>query len=203
VPNQPLHEDDPDFIPPTAHQIQQEIMDKETRLNERRERRDVAAANRRSSIPEPKPGDKMFIIPQRGIKQRSRAGLRFDGSAGKRTEVDIVDLSDADVAKAQAAGKMVVNPWGAERILADNALTAHQSPAIEQDAARLQSENEDLRKENEAMRAEITKAKAARDARRAAKDPGDGSSSRLAAGAAVTGPVASTEADDFGAPQRK
>jgi hypothetical protein len=138
--------------------------------NEARTRANRAAANRAANLPAPVVGSKLFVTCVRGIPRRGRAGLRFDPVA--RREVEVVDLSPAELAVAQAQGHSVVDVDGAERILEDSSLIVYKTTGPGEDsndAAHLRAENADLKAQLAAAR------------RNAPPDPGDGSSARLKA----------------------
>lgn len=177
---------DDEALQPTPFELEQTRHAKVAAVNAKRERLRLAAQNRKNNHPAPRVGDTFFVSPARGIKARGRAGVRFaDGDA--RTRVDVVDESDDDVLVAQRAGKVVVNLYGAEQILADTALTVHRSASVDVDNAKLRERLEAVEAENKALRDEQA---AARKARMAAKDSDTGAPSRL--------PAARTAVDEFG-----
>lgn len=118
------------FEPPTPEELAERRRHIEL-ANEQRRRDRVARLNRKRALPEPRPGDSLFVATQRGIKRRSRAGLIFNDQA--LVEVQIVDASDEAVVERQAGGETVTNTCGAEDILADTGphggLVLHGLPA--------------------------------------------------------------------------
>lgn len=169
--------------------MQVEIMDPEeaARLleaksaeNAAKERARLAAANRALGLPEPKPGDRLYVTTARGIPRRSRAACLFS-ELGK-TEVRVVSedqptgpVMDGD----KHTGVFAVHAHGAEMILNDSSLTVTAQNAQEVDAS-------DLRRQLAAKDAEIERlktdhARQLREARQSARDAGDGSPQRLIA----------------------
>lgn len=142
------------------------------RDNELRERARTAAANRRAGHPEPHPGDRLYVLPARGLKQRCRAGILFVES-GKRELLVVAD--DATVEPGQ------VTVSGAEQIFADPALTVMSRSETAADAAALRTQVADRDAEIVALKARL--ALAERSARQAAKDDPNGGPARLRAGA--------------------
>jgi hypothetical protein len=198
-------------LPPTPA----EIMEATNRLvsanNEERERLRVARDNRRRGYDEPRPGSKMYVSLDRTIEARRRAGVRFE--RGHRFTVLVVDASDAEVALAQEEIRMpdgkalpagvdgVVNPWGAEQILADDALTVHQNAASPEDAEQLRRENEALAVEASKLREEVASLRSVRDARISAGPSEHGEPSRLIAAREATSraaAAAATHGEEFG-----
>lgn len=132
----------PTFIPPTPEQLA-ELRAKTELMNEDRRRERVARTNRKRGLPEPRPGETLFVTTQRGIKRRSRAGVIFGDQAP--VEVSVIDESDEQIAARQAAGESAVNVCGAEDILADTGphggLVLHGMPAARAiEAAKAQLE---------------------------------------------------------------
>lgn len=169
-------------LPPTQFEIDEQRHRATLALNELRERRRLTAANRAAGFPAPKPGDTLYVsISDRNIPQRTRAGVRFEGR-GARSTVQVVDLSDQDVANEQQAGRQVVNVWGAERILADDALTVNQRAGDPEELEALRRRIAELEAQAaEDDRRERAEAKSLRDARRNAPESSDGRPSRLIA----------------------
>jgi len=153
-----------------------------------------AARNRKAQLPEPKPGDRLYVQLQVGIAQRSRAGVVFQ--ARKRTVVEVVEADAPPDGRCPGVGvDACVTPAQAEEILEDTALSVGARSGGEVDGAKLRDENERLMAENNEMRAKL------REARMNAKDSGDGKPARLAA-ARATGIAPPTphrgKDDDFG-----
>jgi hypothetical protein len=196
------YDDELENIPPTQFELD-EIKHAATRRRDLiREQRRVASANRSAGHPRPKDGDKLHVsISDRQAVRRSRAGIRFEGK-GARMTVDVADVSDAEILTAQRQGQNVVNLWGAEQILADNALNVHQTAASEADLESLRRNNEALEEENRLLRKEAEELrKARREARQAAPESSDGRPSRLPAAAKVKGATETAVAgadSDFG-----
>jgi hypothetical protein len=141
-----------------------------------RERRQVAARNRRAGHAEPKPGDVLHVSLARGLTRRARAGVMF--TKGPSVPVEVTDLTDADVLEAQKRGKAVVNTTGAELILDDDSLNVRSAPTADEDVDAIRGELERTKEENASLVAELQRL---RDARRAAPESTDGRSTRLAA----------------------
>jgi len=83
----------------------------------------IAQANRDANKPAPEVGHVLHVTTARGIKRRARSGLQYEDKL--RRAVEVVDASDAEVARMQASGRSVTNVAGAERILFDDALIVH------------------------------------------------------------------------------
>lgn len=103
-----------------------------------------ATKNRKAGLPAPSPGTKLYVTCGRGIKSRRRAGIDF--VAADRTLVTVVTGTDTEVAAKVAAGEAVVNVAGAERILADDSLSVHSTPAVDMTnaASELEAANSEL-----------------------------------------------------------
>jgi hypothetical protein len=71
-------------------------------------------------------GTKMHVTAARGLSRRARAGIVFNGKAS--IEVEVVDGTEAELAKRVAHGEAVVSPLGAAAIVADDALIVHGGP---------------------------------------------------------------------------
>jgi hypothetical protein len=167
-----------DDLPPTQFEIDQRRHSLIGAQNDIRERRRVAKQNRAAGKPEPKAGDKLFVsIGDRTISRRSRAGVRFEGK-GARTTVTVLDETDEEIKTNQTMGQDVVNVWGAEQILADDALNINQRQVPPEELEAIKRENAALEEENRTMREENRRL---REARQGAKDEGDGAPSRLIA----------------------
>lgn len=196
-----LDDDDLADLPPTQFELDRLRDERTISANERRERRRLRMANRRAGHSEPRPGDVMFVsIADRNLARRTRAGVRFE--RGARVEVKILDRTDDEIRALQLAGAAVVNVYGAERILEDEALAVRSNPGTaDMDMARLRQANQDLEAENQLQREEL---KRLREARQSAVDTGDGRPNRLQAAraAAATTPDAGGHGDeDFTAPK--
>lgn len=89
----------------------------QARVEEERQRENLAKANRKAGKPAPTPGSSLFVATARGLKVRGRAGLVFSPTPA---EVKVVDEDDAEIARRQKTGEFVVNEYGAEQILADS-----------------------------------------------------------------------------------
>src|SRR6185295_12627630 len=72
------------------------------------------------------PTSKLWVTTRDKILRRNRAGLRFE--AGNYREVEIIKLSDAQIADVQKTGASVVNAAGAQAILDDEALDVRDTP---------------------------------------------------------------------------
>lgn len=162
----PIYESFEDLPPTPAEEMEarNRLVSKE---NDRRERRRIFISNRAKGHDEPRPGNRMFVsLGDRTIEARRRAGVRFE--RGHRATVLIVDDSDETVAKAQEMGQFpegvdgVVNVYGAEQILEDDALVVHQSAASPEDVQLLRRQKEDLEREVVRMREENAALRAAR-----------------------------------------
>jgi hypothetical protein len=103
-------------VPVTPGEIARQRADEQLAM-EMDARDNLARENRKAGKPSPTPGDKLYVATARGIKQRARAGLQF---SQQPAEVTVIDASDEAVAEKQKSGAYVVNPWGAEQILADS-----------------------------------------------------------------------------------
>lgn len=147
-----------------------------------------ADRNRAAGLPEPKPGDRLYVQLQVGITQRSRAGVVFQ--ANRRTVVEVVEAdSPPEDRRPESGVDACVTPAQAEEILEDTALSVGARSGGEVDGAKLRAQVERLEAENQKLRTKI------RDARMNAKDSGDGKPVRLqAARAAGEG----GEGDGFG-----
>jgi hypothetical protein len=84
---------------------------------EQRQREALAQSNRDRDLPEPKPGSSLHVATARGLPLRARAGLTFSPTP---SEVKVIDEEDAEILRRQKQGERVVNPHGAEQILADS-----------------------------------------------------------------------------------
>lgn len=167
-------------LPPTQFELDQHRHGLVSLQNEARERRRVAKTNREAGHPAPRVGDKMFVsIGDRTLMRRSRAGIRFEGK-GQRKTVSIIDATDDEIKVLQAEpnSQDVVNVWGAEQILADEALSINQRAIAPEELDEVKRRNDALEEENRAMREDLRKL---REARQGAKDDGDGAPARLIA----------------------
>jgi len=171
-------EDDLSDLPPTQYELDRLRDERTIAANERRERRRLRIANRKAGHSEPRPGDVMHVsIADRNLTRRTRAGVKFE--RGQRVEVKILDRTDEEIVELQRAGATVVNVYGAERILEDEALAVRSSPsAADMDVDKLRRAVTDLETENQLQREEL---KRLREARQSAADAGDGRPSRLIA----------------------
>lgn len=192
-------------LPPTPA----EIMEATNRLvsanNAERERLRVARDNRRKGYDEPRPGTKMYVSLDRTIEQRRRAGVRFE--RGHRFVVLVLDVDDETIAAAQDKSLMpddkamptgvdgIVNVWGAEQILADDALTVHQNASSPEDTEQLRRENDALAADAARLREELA---AMRAARSQAPPSEHGEPSRLIAARQATAAAAAAHGDEFG-----
>lgn len=77
----------------------------------------IAQKNRAEDRAEPVPGSKLVVMTSEGRKVRGRAGIAFGQTP---IEVFVIDASDDEVRERQRSGELVVNPWGAEQIIADS-----------------------------------------------------------------------------------
>ena len=158
----------------------QRLLESKRAENEAKERARLAAANRLAGHPEPKPGDRMYVSPARGLKMRSRARCHFTDAA-RSTVVVVADtdptgpILDGD----KPTGNYTVHADGAELILADDALTVTYKDADAFDAA--ESRRQIASRDQEIERLKAENARILREARMGAKDSGDGAPSRLAA----------------------
>lgn len=167
-------------LPPTQFELDQHRHALVGLQNEARERRRVVKANRAAGHPAPRVGDKLYVsIGDRTLMRRSRAGLRFEGK-GQRKTVEVVDATDEEIKVMQAEpnSQDVVNVWGAEQILADEALSINQRAIAPEELDEVRRRNDALEEENRTMREENRKL---REARQGAKDEGDGAPARLIA----------------------
>lgn len=150
-----------------------------------------AARNRAAGLPEPKPGDRLYVQLQIGITTRSRAGVVF--RAHTRTVVEVVDPeSPPEERQVEPGVDAYVTPAQAEEILEDTALTVGARSGSEVDGAKLRAQVDRLEAENKGLRDKI------RAARMGAKDVGDGAPSRLNAARAAGGGVPKSGDDSFG-----
>ncbi len=203
-----LHADDED-LPPTMHELEMRRQDAETRRNYRRELLRIRRDNAKRGHAEPVQGTTLYVQLDGSVSRRRRAGIGFE--RGQQVAVEVVSATDEEVKAIQATGKNVVNVYGAEQILEDNALHVYAQPmadigieALKQSHASLEEELRVTRAERDDLQAKI------RDARMTAKDPGDGRPGRLAAAAkvaqtsapasAAAPTTASAEHSEFGAP---
>ncbi len=132
----------------------------------------LALKNRAAGLPEPRPGDRLYVQLQVGIPARSRAGVVF--VQNKRTVVEVVDSdASAEDRKPGSGVDACVTPAQAEEILADTALSVGARSSTEVDGAKLRAQLDRVEAENQKLRQQI------RDARMNAKDGGDGRPSRL------------------------
>ncbi len=120
------------------------------------------------------PGTTLYVSAARGLSRRARGGVVF-GAKGA-TEVEVVDLSGAELAELQKS-RAVVNPLGAAAILADDSLIVHGEPPAKTKLALVAATEEakSLRSENERLRAELAARSTA---------PNDGRPQRLGKGKA-------------------
>ncbi len=144
--------------------------------NEAKDRARVAAQNRLAGHRRPEPGDRLFVEPARGLKQRARGGVLF--LEGKKTELLVVGEDDT-------VGANQVRAHQAEQILADRSLNVGGRSASEADAADLRARVETQEAELAKLRAE--NARYVREARANAKDDGAGGPARLRAAAKARG----------------
>lgn len=152
--------------------------------NEERDRQQRAAANRAAGKAEPRPGDKLFVQTARGIKSRSRAGIRFDQE--RRIEVLVVG-EDAE----PRPGAVTTTVAGAEEIIGDDSLVVYQTQATEADAMELRAENERLAQEVKKL---TEQNRLLREARMSAPESKHGEPSRLRAAQRAK----AKDGDDFG-----
>lgn len=164
----PMQVMDPDELAAITAQV---LLD-----NDAKERARVAAANRLAGHKRPEVGDRLFVEPARGLKQRARGGVLF--VEGKRTELTVVGEDDT-------VGVGQVRAYQAEQILADRSLTVGQRTATDNEAAELRAKVERQETELEKLRAD--NARYVREQRAAAKDDGQGGPSRLRAAAKARG----------------
>lgn len=120
--------------------------------NELNEHERLAAKNREDG--KPVPSGKLFVSVARGLKTRGRAGLRFSDAG--RAEVKVEDITDEELLKRQASGEYVVNPHGAEQILADDSLLVYTGPGPA-DNEQAAAQADELAKENDRLRAELAR----------------------------------------------
>lgn len=162
-------------FPPTGSELAAEARRKnlaELENNERYHRYQLAEQNRKAGFTAPATGAKLIVQCARGIKGRGRAGLRFTEA---RSDVMILDESDAQIAVRQRAGETVVSMHGAEEILADMSLVTFRGAAPDDlTIQKARDEMVELQAENERLRNELA-------ARRKPKDDAkvDGSPERL------------------------
>ncbi|HEX6022550.1 MAG TPA: hypothetical protein VFZ00_11185 [Solirubrobacter sp.] len=150
--------------------------------NEQKERERIAMINRVAGHRRPEPGDR-FYVTTAGLARRGRAGVLFE--RGRRTDILVVD----DLAPAESGlrgDQIVVSVAGAERILADDALTVFTRPATEVEAAGLRSQLADREAELAKAKAEIERLR--REARMSAPADPNGGPARLRAAKKVTEP---------------
>lgn len=180
---------DDEVLPPTDFEIQQARHAKLTSQNERRERIRLAAANRKAGISEPRVGDRMWVSVNATLTpRRTRAGVMFE--KGVRQVVEVVDTAEAELADRRVAARAAGAPnpaevtvYGAEQILADEALNVHKhDSAVLADNDKLRESNIQLEEENRLLREE---AKRLRAARMAAPESSTGAPTRLQAAAAT------------------
>jgi hypothetical protein len=181
--------DDGEALPPTFFEVQQQRNEKEMALNDRRERRRLFESNRKAGHPEPKVGDRMWISVNSTLTpRRTRAGIMFE--KGARVQVEVVDMSDADLAALRAEARATSKPnppivtrYGAEQILADDALNVHKhDAAVLGDNEKLRAANAQIEEELRAAREEL---RALRAARMSAPESPTGAPARLQAAAAA------------------
>lgn len=162
--------------------------------NEQRARARQAAANRAAGIPQPRPGDVMYVGPGRGLKRRMRAGIPFE--EGKRKAILVIDPDTFDGKLPD--GHVSVTVHGAEEILGDDALAVHATSSADHEVAEERAARERAEQARERAEAENAKLKALlADARRNAPDPGDGSPGRLKAARAARAAAGRSD-DGFG-----
>lgn len=142
--------------------------------NLRVERTKIAADNRAKGHPEPQPGDRLYVSPGRGLKQRVRAGILF-------TEASPVEVTVVDEFSALGGNSVTVS--GAELILADLSLNVRGRNATSAEAADLRIQVAD--RDREIDRLKIENARILREARMGAKDDPNGGPARLRAAKAA------------------
>lgn len=195
---------DLDDLPPTLYEIEQRRFDLETRRNHKRERIRIRRDNDKKGHAEPVPGTTLYVQLDGSVTKRNRSGIRFE--RGQQVSVTVIDADDAETKAQQETGKLVVNVYGAERILEDSALHVYAQPTVEHDVEALKTRNSALEEELRVTRADRDELhKTIRDARMGAKDAGDGKPARLQAAAAARAAAAQTSApttehSEFGAP---
>lgn len=181
-------------LPPTPYEQMQERDRITIGQNERRERIRLRRENQKAGHSEPKPGDVIHVQLDNTVRNRTRAGLRFERSI--RRTVRVVDAEGAELEAMQKNGADVVDVLGAERILEDQALHVYKTAAEDLDLADLQAKNAALEEENRLMRAEHEALKRkVREARQGAAPSETGAPNRLAAARAAGG---SESAPEFG-----
>jgi hypothetical protein len=155
--------------------IQTNIMDPEEQAafhatvlaeNEVRERARVAARNRAAGHAKPCPGDRLYVMPAAGLRQRCRAGVLFLD----RVKAEVVVLEDGVTPEPGTVGVPV---HGAELILADDSLNVITKSETSAEAAALRTQVADRDAELAKLKAE--NARLLREARqRAPEDPSGG-----------------------------
>lgn len=184
-------------LPPTSAEMMEATNRLVTQENTLRERLRVARDNRRKGLPAPAVGAKLYVSLDRAIDARRRAGVRFE--RGHRSTIEVIDATDEEVIAIQEKNVFpkgvdgVVNVWGAEQILEDDALLVHQTAeAVDpQEVKGLRDHNQAVERENAALREEVAKL---RQARMAAPPSAHGEPSRLIAAREA----ASQSSDEFG-----
>jgi hypothetical protein len=182
-----------DDLEPTPFELEERRHAIVTAKNERRERRRLRDHNQANGHDEPQPGTSLFIQVDGSLHRRGRAGLRFEKN--QRVEVKIVDASDEDVRDMQRAGKMVVNPYGAERLLEDTSLHVFPQAMSDVEVGDLKAANLQLEEELRLSREELVRVRQqVRDARMSVEPSGDGRPVRLQAAAKAQAAAATAEA---------
>lgn len=106
------------------------------------------------------PGKTLFVTATRTLPSRRRAGVGF--SSQGRTEVKVIDATDAEVAQLQKSGQNVVNPVGAKEIADDTGehggLVVFEGPGVGTDEKAAAAEKSELEAENTRLRAELARA---------------------------------------------
>jgi hypothetical protein len=164
-------EDNP--MPPASRLPTQADRDAEMRETEREHRDNYARKLAERGIAPPSPTTKLFVTTGRGIPNRRRAGIQFNGKS--RVEVSVKpDLTDEEAKARTDHGEAVVNAWGYCEIMGDDGLVVHAtatdvvSVAVMND---LQTSNDRLAAENEELRRALLDQARTRDAAPAAKLP--------------------------------
>lgn len=161
--------------------IQTNIMDPEEQAafhaavlaeNEAKDRARTAAANRRAGHPEPRPGDRLYVMPAAGLRQRCRAGVLFR----ERVKAEVLVLADGEQPQPGTVGVSVA---GAELILADDSLSVITKSETSADAAALRTQLAD--RDAEIARLKAENARILREARARAQDDPNGGPARLRA----------------------
>lgn len=152
-------------VPPTY--VNNELRFQRWRADQERRDREIDQA-----WEEHPPGRTLHVTASPKLPMRRRAGITFSNQG--RTEVEVIDATEAEVLEIQATGATVVNPVGAKAIAEDTGqhggLIVYDGPGGGSALAELSDEQ---------LEAEL---KARRERPRTPAQPGDGRPQRLKRG---------------------